>query len=397
MRSREPRWRAGLAAQSVFAQSAWVSVKLMLGYRAVAEGHGAAFLALMTAMFAVPGLIAAVPSGRLADRIGGAATSALGGLLGAVGVLLTLLISGREGLLLGSAVIGLGNLLSMVGQQTLVAHVASADRDGAYGFLSATASAGQMIGPPLITTLASLFATTTSPNTTAGLLVCLVLTVAPLALSLRLRSAEVALAPAIPPGAARSSEGGGRVSWAVWRAMAISGIVLVSMDLLYTFLPIWALDRGVPASTVGILLAVRAGVSLVSRLGLTRLVRAVGRVALIGVTTGASAVAMAALPVVDVLGAFVVMVILGVGLGVPQPLTMAWAVSLTDASRHGRILGLRLGANRFAQIVVPLGITAVAPQGSAGVFWTSSGLLAGCAAMAVVDSVAETRAGPNPS
>jgi MFS family permease len=57
----------------------------------LASAFAHAFLALMTAMFAVPGLIAAVPSGRLADRIGGAATSALGGLLGAVGVLLTTL------------------------------------------------------------------------------------------------------------------------------------------------------------------------------------------------------------------------------------------------------------------------------------------------------------------
>jgi hypothetical protein len=49
-----------LASQSILAQAAWVSVKVMIGYRAIAEGADASFLAVLTATFAAPALLADV-------------------------------------------------------------------------------------------------------------------------------------------------------------------------------------------------------------------------------------------------------------------------------------------------------------------------------------------------
>jgi len=386
-----------LATQSVLAQAAWVGVKLMIGYRAIAEGADASFLAVLTAMFAAPALLAAVPSGRLADRCGGATAAAIGSTLAVAGAGLVLLLPGLGMLLVGSAVVGLGNMIAMVGQQTFVAHVGHDDRDGAYGFLSASASAGQMVGPPLVTFVAGLSSAADEPDTSLGLTACLVVSAVALPLSVPLARAERALTLRSGERTGESRRRGGLLSGGVWRAMVISGVVLVSMDMLYTFLPIWALDGGVAAGTVGVLLAVRAAVSLVSRVGLSWIVSRFGRVRVIVVSTALAAVAMGFLPVVGVPGAVVVMILLGVGLGIPQPLTMSWAVALTAPDRHGLVLGLRLGANRLAQIVVPLAMSAtVATQGAGGVFWANSGLLAGCAALASVRSSPEKaqNAGP---
>lgn len=362
----------------------------MIGYRAIGEGADASFLAVLTAMFAAPALLAALPSGRFADRWGGGAAAAVGSVLAVGGVGLILLLPGLGMLLVGSAVIGLGNMIAMVGQQTLVAHVSRDDRDGAYGFLSASASAGQMVGPPLVTFVAGFSGTPDAPNTTLGLAACLVASAVALPLSVPLARAERALSVSAGERSDPSGESRGLLSGGVWRAMVISGVVLVSMDMLYTFLPIWALSSGVAAGTVGLLLAVRAGVSLLSRIGLSRIVARFGRTRVIVVSTGLAAVAMGLLPLVGVPGAVVVMVLLGVGLGIPQPLTMAWAVALTEPHRHGLVLGLRLGANRLAQIIVPLAMSAtVATQGAGGVFWANSGLLAGCTALAAVRSAPE--------
>lgn len=388
-----PRWRTSLASQSILSQAAWVSVKLMVGYRAIGEGADASFLAVLTAMFAAPALLAALPSGRFADRWGGGAAAAVGSMLAVGGVGLILLFPGLGMLLVGSAVIGLGNMIAMVGQQTLVAHVAHDDRDGAYGFLSASASAGQMVGPPLVTFVAGFSGTPNAPNTTFGLATCLVASAVALPLSVPLAHAERSLS--VSPGESGDPSGGSRggrglLSGGVWRAMVISGVVLVSMDMLYTFLPIWALDGGVAAGTVGVLLALRAAVSLLSRIGLSRIVARFGRTRVIVISTALAAVAMGVLPLVGVPGAVLVMILLGVGLGIPQPLTMAWAVALTEPHRHGLVLGLRLGANRLAQIIVPLAMSAtVATQGAGGVFWANSGLLAGCTALAAVRSTRE--------
>jgi MFS family permease len=306
-------------------------------------------------------------------------------MLAVVGVGLVLLFPGLAMLLVGSAVVGLGNMIAMVGQQTLVAHVSHEDRDGAYGFLSASASAGQMVGPPLVAFVAGFSGTPTAPNTSLGLIACLAMSAIALPLSVPLASAERTLS--LSPGEGSARSGGGRrlLAGGVWRAMVISGVVLVSMDMLYTFLPIWALDGGVAAGTVGVLLALRAAVSLLSRVGLSRIVARFGRTRVIVLSTTLAAVAMGALPLVGVPGAVLVMILLGVGLGIPQPLTMAWAVAVTEPHRHGLVLGLRLGANRLAQIIVPLAMSAtVATQGAGGVFWANSGLLAGCTALAAV-------------
>ncbi|WP_328527520.1 MFS transporter [Nocardioides sp. NBC_00368] len=379
-----------MASQSILAQAAWVSVKLMIGYRAIAEGADASFLAVLTATFAAPALLAALPSGRFADRWGGAAAAAVGSILAVAGVGLVLLLPGLGTLLAGSAIVGLGNMIAMVGQQTLVAHVSHDDRDGAYGFLSASASAGQMVGPPLVTFLAGFSSTASGPDTGIGLTACLVMSALALPLSVPLARAERSLSSSPGERSEASTGRGGLLSGGIWRAMVISGIVLVSMDMLYTFLPIWALDGGVAAGTVGMLLALRAAVSLLSRVGLSRLVGRFGRARVIVVSTALAAIAMGLLPLVGVPGAVVVMILLGVGLGIPQPLTMAWAVALTEPHRHGLVLGLRLGANRLAQIVVPLAMSAtVATQGAGGVFWANSGLLAGCTALAAVRSSPE--------
>lgn len=367
----------------------------MIGYRAIAEGADASYLAQLTAVFAAPALLAALPSGRLADRFGGSVIAASGALLAAGGMCLILLLPGLNFLLVGSAVIGLGNMLTMVGQQTLVAHVSRADHDGAYGFLSASVSAGQMVGPPVVTALAAALGSTDLPNTSAGLVLCLGLILLAVPLSVPLGSVERRHAQSARESARESAQedAGGRFMTAgLWRAMVISGVVLVSMDMLYMFLPIWALDKGVAVGTVGLLLSVRAGVSLLSRVGLSHIVRKLGRSPVIVLSTMVAAVAMALLPVVDIAGAFVIMVLLGVGLGIPQPLTMAWAVSLTDSARHGLVLGLRLGVNRLAQITIPLAMSAtVASHGASGVFWTTSSLLAGCTALAALGPGASTR------
>ena len=61
-------------------------------------------------------------------------------------------------------------------------------------------------------------------------------------------------------------------------------------------MPVWATEQGVGATTDGVLLALRAAVSVVSRVGLARLVARFGRRTLIIVAVLAGASALAALP-----------------------------------------------------------------------------------------------------
>lgn len=378
-------WRVPLGIQSVAAQSAWAGVRLMAGYQAIAQGAGPVLLAALTTIFALPALVAAVPAGRLTDRFGGSIVSLIGALIGVVGVAGMIFLPGLPALIACCAVVGLGNLGSMVGQQTFVAHQSrGGPSEGGFGFLSATASAGQAVGPPLATVVATMLVMDPSkPDTALGFVVCAVLTAMGVPFFWMMRRVENRIVPSRTE--VGSAEKTSQLSMArnVWRALAVSGLVLVTIDLLYTFMPLWAQYRGVSANIIGLLLALRAGISMFSRLGLGRMVAKWGRMRLIVSATLMASVGLLILPFAGVGWAIVSMLLLGVGLGIPQPLTMAWAVASTHERQHGMVLGLRLSANRLALIIVPLGIGALAvPLGAMSVFYVNSGLMLVSAAIA---------------
>jgi MFS family permease len=370
-------WRWSLGAQACVAQAAWVGVRLMVGYRALHLGADGFLMGALASSFALPALFGALPAGRWSDRIGGSVVALAGLVVATAGTVGACLASTMGMLLAAAGLIGLGQIVVMVGQQTFVARV-GVHRDAAFGTLTAASSIGQLIGPPLVTTLASLpeVGGAAAPNTTVGLVACAVLTAigAPAYLGLRRSEAHVAAAP-------HGEQSRVPVTDLVktpqmWRALAVSGAVLVSLDLMYAFFPVWAAEQGVSATGVGLLLALRAVVTVVSRTGLTRLVQRFGRKILILGSIATAVAGLIALPVVGLPGAVAVMVALGIGLGVPQPLTMTWVTALAPAEAHGAALGMRLTSNRIAQITLPLAVGALAgPFGVAGIFWANAAVL----------------------
>jgi MFS family permease len=73
----------------------------------------------------------------------------------------------------------------------------------------------------------------------------------------------------------------------------------------------------------------------------------------------------------------VLVVLLGLGLGVGQPLTMSWLAETAPAGLRGRAMSLRLTGNRLGQVVIPSAVGVVAAGvGAAGVLWATAAALA---------------------
>lgn len=372
-----PRWRLALSIQSSLSQASWVGVRIMVGYRAIELGGSPFLLALLAASFAVPTIAAALPAGRLSDKVGGSIVAFAGLLVASTGTIVIVLLPPEIGtLIVGTLVVGLGHLLVMVGQQTFVAHASRGGSvDSGFGTLAAAASIGQLVGPPAVT-FASTVGTASAPNTTVGLIVCVAFTAFAFPMIIALRRGDVHRRRTAGPST-RTPIGDVLRAPELWRALAVSGAVLVTVDLLYTFVPLWAVSRDIPAVTVGLLLALRALVSVLSRFGLGRLVARFGRRTLILVAMLFGVVSLGALPFTNEWGAIPVMIALGVALGIPQPLTMAWTTAITPPSAHGAALGLRLTANRIAQVVIPLAVGGIAgPLGLTAIFWANATVLA---------------------
>ncbi|WP_161965245.1 MFS transporter [Ornithinimicrobium cerasi] len=362
-----------LALQTLAVQVVWVGVRVLGGLLAVERGAGVAELGLLAAVTAAPALVGAVLVGRLCDRVGGAAVAAAGVAVLLAGTVVVATAPDFRQLLVGSAVSGAGGLLAMLGQQAIVAARSKVEhRTGHYSTVTTAASVGQLLAPLLVTGGAA------GAGMDAGLLACfgtgcLGLVVAIVAVGVPedhgTRTDSVRLS--IPAHRVLRMPG-------VWRSVGTSAAVLVTVDLLYTMLPLWAAERDVPTAVLGALLALRAGVSVLSRLGLARVVHRIG-VRL--VLTGALALGVTALVLLAVAptwAGWIALTLLGVALGAPQPITMAWTIGLVPSTMHGAALGLRLWANRTAQVVLPMTAGAlIAPAGFPGFALINAGLLAG--------------------
>jgi MFS family permease len=363
-----------LLLHSVITQVITFVLRPTSAYRAIELGVSPAWLGALTASFAVVPLLLAVPSGQATDRFGERRVMLAGAVLMALsGVVFSLEWGGAAGLVLGSVVLGTGHLLSVVGQQAAVANTAGPGRfDSAFGYYTFAASLGQAIGPALITLLGGsgeLPDTTPIFLTATGLGVLLLATTAVLRIPAGQRVAGDA-----------SSRGMGSLLRlpGLLRALLVSCVVLAAVDITLVYLPALGTDRGLAAGAVGLLLTLRAVASMTSRFFLGRLVAFVGRRRLMIASVALSAVSMAvvAAPLHPIaLGALVVL--MGLGLGVGQPLTMSWLAEVAPAGQRGRAMSLRLTGNRLGQVLIPSAVGLVAAGvGAAGVLAATAAALA---------------------
>lgn len=373
-----------LLAHTVVVQALTLVLRPTMAYRAIELGIPTSQLGLLSASFAAIPLLIALLVGRLTDRRGERVPLWAGALL------MTLATAGLAwwdsslvALLLWSVPLGVGHLLTIVGEQTSVTHLrSSGGLDSAFGRYTLFVSVGQVIGPALITIFGGAGALPDTDRIFGGALVLSALLVLTTALIRPTGSRSSALeAPATSlRGAFRLPR---PVLGELSTAIGASLVIVSAIDLLVVYLPALGAEAGIGAGTVGILLAIRAVASAVSRVVVGRLAAALGRLRLLWISLAASAAAAALIPVpmpVTVLA--VVMVAAGLALGIGQPLTMAWVTEASPPGARGTWLALRLSGNRLGQTAVPaVAGLAAASAGVGGVLWVMAVALSGSAAL----------------
>ncbi|MET1064097.1 MAG: MFS transporter [Arthrobacter sp.] len=367
-----------LLLHAVLLQLAAYVVRPTAAYRALELGVDVAFLGLIAASFAVLPLVVSVLVGRMADS--GRETLILiagAGLMVGAGIGLLLWSDSLVLLLIWNVVLGLGHLMSVLGEQSRVAQADDGKLDSAFGIYTFAGSIGQALGPLLIVVFGSgRLIPETDMLFGAYLAAALLMLAVTLVLSANPRRGRAAaVEPAVRQIPLREAL---RVPAPVRRqlfgAMAVSMMVLGAVDLIAVYLPALGVERGLSADLIGLLLTVRAVATMASRLGLGFLVAMFGRQQLIIASMGASAVALAVLTVpMEVWLMGVVLLVAGFALGIGQPLTMTIITLAAPLGTRSMWLALRLSANRAGQSVLPacVGLVAAA-SGPAGVFGTTA-------------------------
>ncbi|MFF1830271.1 MFS transporter [Paenarthrobacter sp. NPDC058040] len=368
------RSSTALLIHSALIQAITFLVRPAATYRALELDVPPFALGVLAASYAVFPLLLALPIGGLVDRLGERRLMAAGSAVVLLcSTFLLLWGSSVAALIAGTALLGAGQLACVVGQQAVVANNAVSSRlDSAFGYLTFAASLGQALGPLAISLVGG---ASVRPDTQAIFILAV-------AMGMALFGATFLVSSKVAGGkrSARGTEGPRGSAFSllrapgVARALATSATVLAVVDLTVVYLPALGAERGISAATVGLMLTVRAIFSMVSRLGLGRVSRTLGRLKLLVLSLAVSTVslAVAAIPMPEWL-LFVVMAFLGLGLGIGQPLTMSWLSAQAPSGQRGRALALRLAGNRVGQVVLPSAIGVVAVGlGAAGVFLASA-------------------------
>ncbi len=156
-----------------------------------------------------------------------------------------------------------------------------------------------------------------------------------------------------------------------------SAMILTGIGLYEFYFPIYGEYLGFSASTIGIILSIYAAAFLIVRSLMPYLTRKYGEEPILFSCMFIASGAFVLLPFFKGMIALgIISFILGMGLGIGQPLSISMAYSASPKGRTGEVLGIRLTINKTAQFLVPIVFGSVGSWlGVFPVFLTSAVLL----------------------
>lgn len=336
-------------------------------------------VALVVSAYGVFALAAAIPAGRLIDRVG-VRTVLLASLaiMGAVGPAYPVATTVSQFFVL-EAVSGLSTVAVWIGLQTFITNAGSATSAPIrpqLALFSFAWGAGLAAGPSVGGVVYD----------RVGFIVLCISYAATAAVSF----AAVALLPSsgsrVPSSKTPdllSTQMRSMLTRAPVLSVLLSSFVTIYVASIRTsFYPLYLRDRGVTVSQIGMLLTVLGVSSLIVRAALVPLTRRWRAGPVLVASTALAVIGMggtpwwSSLPLLAVAASLV-----GIGLGLNSPITVELMAAHTAAHERGVAMALRTMANRLALVVQPLafgGFAAVLGLGSA--FLASGALLAGLTA-----------------
>jgi len=313
-------------------------------------GASPAIIGVIVGAFGLLSFFLAIPIGGFTDRVGVKRALALGVLCNIVSALL-LLRAGHVLPLIASQVAGgLGFQLHIVASQGFIASLDSPlQRESQFGYLTFSAALGQSLGPVLGGVLASRFG-----YHGAFLGVLLVAALGLMIMGFRetrgpRASGPYSLRRDLRHARALLSNSG------MLALLAVTFVVIFTVSLRTSFLPVLLLERGSSEALVGLFISLFAGTSTLIRPFTGRLLRRFSRRGMLALAILAVALGVGLIPMVSsVFTVALALCIFGLGFGLAQPISMVMVADLADPRHSGLSMGIRFMAITLANILGPV-------------------------------------------
>ena len=340
---------------------------------ASALGAPPAAIGLLVATACALPTVFAIPMGRLVTRLGVRRMMTLGAAGMALAPIAVLVAPGFVGLLVLQLLIGTTQLaMGISAQATVAASARGPALERAFGWYTTAASIGQMIGP----LVGGLLLDVAGPAAAFAMAAAVPLLALACARFLRVPPGE-RLAAGDSPFGYRAQARLLRGNPAVQAALVLTVAVLLAIGSHAAFFPVYLEGLAVPATVIGALLSLRALASTLVRPLMAWAVRlAGGRARAMAACVGAMALGVGLTGLVGgVVTLGLLAILIGIGAGLGQPLSLVVLSEHVPAAERPSALGLRLTFNQGTQLVAPLALGAVAQFSGYGPMFVFAGAL----------------------
>jgi predicted MFS family arabinose efflux permease len=318
----------------------------------LAHGLGAspAVIGVIVGAFGFLSFFLAIPVGGFADRVGVKRALAVGVLCNIISALLLLRADHVFTLMASQVVAGLGFQIHIVASQAFIASLDSPlRRESEFGYLTFSAALGQSLGPVLGGVLASRFG-----YHGAFLGVLLVAALGLMIMGFRETRGPRAQGPYslrrdLRHASSLLSNSG------MLAILAVTFVVIFTVSLRTSFLPVLLLERGSSEALVGLLISLFAGTSTLIRPFIGSLLRRFGRRGMLAVAILAVVLGVGLIPMLSsVFTIALALCTFGLGFGLTQPLSIVMVADLADPRHSGLSMGIRFMAITLANILGPV-------------------------------------------
>jgi MFS family permease len=329
---------------------------------------------VVMALFAFLPMLFAVSMGRMTDRIGARVPMLAGSVAIGAGAILPYLWPGMAALYLASVLIGSGFMMYQVAAQHIVGYIGRPeDRPMNFSLSALGFSISGFVGPMLAGFGIDEFGHTA---TFAALAAFPLVPIAVLGLN-RLRLPQPH-AHASPPAPGRSVADLLRHRQ-LRPVFVTSGLLAAAWDMFTFAIPIYGSSIGLSASSIGLVFGAFSVATFFIRGVLPALSRRLSAWPLLTTSLAIAAGSFLLFPLLERAGLLMaVAFLLGLGLGMSQPMVMSLLHSTVPEGRVGEAIGVRMTLVNMSQIAIPLLFGALGTVlGMLPVFWATALLLAG--------------------
>jgi MFS family permease len=361
-----------IMAVVVLWNSAYKGARVLNTLYALELGASPLQIGLLLATYGVFPLLLAVAAGRIADRYGARIPVIFGMVASTLGVILPWFMSSLPLLFVSALITGFGFILGQVAMQSLVGSLGEGEvRTRNFNNYALIVALADFVGP-----VVAGFSIDHLGHVPAYLVMGAFGAVSVVTTLFLLRRIPLRRRPA--PAPAGQSMLDLLRDPDMRRVLIASAVVMTGIDLFQLYMPLYGHEVGLSASAIGMVLGSAAAATFVSRALLPSLSALYGKEKTLLYSLFLTAAMFILIPLFSsglVLG--LICFVLGLGMGLGQPLTVMLCYQHSPQGRSGESLGLRIAINNSMHVAVPALFGAVGSAfGLAPVFWVSAGVIA---------------------